>query len=192
MPHDELQLRQIAEMDGVVTRKGVAAHIRYPAGKPSRTTECLPAVLPIARHPAILPSHARQRTQRNHTPAACLALLRSDNDLALLPAHIIGSNAGHLGRAYTTIQQQAERKPHIAEPPSLRHLIQPCHLFIRKRLNHLFLRRRHINPRQGIRITPLPPHSVRKNAVQNRPAPSQREVVGLLISPDTESVNCKF
>lgn len=59
VPHFQLQLRQIAKVGGVITRKGVAAHIRYPAGNPSRTTECMPAVLPVARHVAIFPIYIK-------------------------------------------------------------------------------------------------------------------------------------
>ena len=109
--HFKLKLRQISKVRRIITRKGVAAHIRYPAGKPSRTTECLPAVLPITWHPAILPSHARQRTQRNHTPAAWRSNCQRFQDekgrpFFLTPAH-----------AQPHRVQDATIQPHLLRAP---------------------------------------------------------------------------
>lgn len=59
MPHFQLQLRQVAEMRRMITRKSVSAYIRLPMRKTSSPAQRLPAVLPIARHVAIFPIYIK-------------------------------------------------------------------------------------------------------------------------------------
>ena len=59
MPHFQLQLRQVAEMGGVVAREGMAADIRHPVGEACGAAQGQPAVLPVARHVAIFPIYIK-------------------------------------------------------------------------------------------------------------------------------------